>query len=187
MRNCIWKTFFRCPNVLLIKYKYKISISSVIRYKYKWQNLHIQIQDRIWTEPRPMVLTQFFWNNLASSPTGLTHWGQDKMAAVSQTTFSKVFSWMKIYEFWLKFHWSLFLMVQLAIFHHWFRKWLGAVQATSHYLNQWWLGYWSIYASLGLDELMLWMDYSDLPACPDKVPHWGSVAMATIFHLEPSR
>ena len=33
----------------------------------------------------------------------------------SQTTFSNVFSWMKMYEFWLKFHWSLFLRVQLTI------------------------------------------------------------------------
>ena len=31
--------------------------------------------------------------------------------------------------------------------------WLGAVQATSHYLNQWWLVYRRIYASLGLNEL----------------------------------
>ena len=38
-------------------------------------------------------------------------------------------------------------------FQHWFRKWLGAVQATSHYLNQWWLVYRRIYASLGLNEL----------------------------------
>ena len=29
----------------------------------------------------------------------LTHWGRDKMAAVSQTTFSNAFSWMKMYEF----------------------------------------------------------------------------------------
>ena len=43
--------------------------------------------------------------------------------------------------------------VQLTIFQHWFRWWLGAVQATSHYLNQWWLVYWRIYASLGLNEL----------------------------------
>ena len=35
------------------------------------------------------------------------------------------------------------------------QKWLGAEQATSHYLNQWWLFYWRIYASLGLNELML--------------------------------
>ena len=51
----------------------------------------------------------------------LTHWGRDKMAAVSQTMFSNAFSWMKIYEFWLIFHWSLFLRVQLTIFQHWFR------------------------------------------------------------------
>ena len=60
---------------------------------------------------------------------------------------------MKLFEFWLKFEWSLFLRVQLTIFQLWFRLWLDAVQATSHYLNQWWLVYWCIYASLGLDEL----------------------------------
>ena len=39
----------------------------------------------------------------------LTHWGRDKMDAVSQTTLSKAFSWMKMLEFRLRFHWSLFL------------------------------------------------------------------------------
>ena len=37
----------------------------------------------------------------------LTHWGRDKMDAISQTTFSNTFSWMKMFEFWLNFHWSL--------------------------------------------------------------------------------
>ena len=32
----------------------------------------------------------------------LTHWGRDKMAEISQTTFSNAFSWMKIYEFRFK-------------------------------------------------------------------------------------
>ena len=41
----------------------------------------------------------------------LTHWGQDKMDAISQTTFSNAFSWMKMLEFRLIFHWSLFLRV----------------------------------------------------------------------------
>ena len=48
----------------------------------------------------------------------LTHWGRDKMDAISQTTFSNAFSWMKMYQFRSKFHWSLFLRVQLTIFHH---------------------------------------------------------------------
>ena len=44
-----------------------------------------------------------------------------QMAAGFQTTFSNRFRWMKMYEFRLKFHWSLFLRVQLTIFHDWFR------------------------------------------------------------------
>ena len=91
--------------------------------------------------------------NGAAGGMHLTRWGRDKIDAIVQTTFSNTFSWMKIYEFRLRFHRSLFLRVQLTIFHHWFRKWLGAGQATSHYLNQWWLVYWRIYASLGLNEL----------------------------------
>ena len=34
---------------------------------------------------------------------------------------------------------------------------LGAIQAASHYLNQWWLVYWRIYASHGLNELNNWV------------------------------
>ena len=49
-----------------------------------------------------------------SSPSG-------QMAAISQTTLSNTFSWLKMLEFWLKFHWSLFLRVKLTIFQHWFR------------------------------------------------------------------
>ena len=41
------------------------------------------------------------------------------------------------------------LRLQLTIFCHWFRYWLGACQATSHYLNLCWLVYWRIHASPG--------------------------------------
>ena len=51
----------------------------------------------------------------------LTHWGRDKMAAVSQSTLSNAFSGMKMLEFRLRFHWSLFLRVKLTIVQHWFR------------------------------------------------------------------
>ena len=50
----------------------------------------------------------------------LTHWGRDKMAAFPRTILSNAFSWMKILEFRLKIHWSLFLKVLLTIFQHWF-------------------------------------------------------------------
>ena len=89
-----------------------------------------------------------------SYPLMFTKWARDNMAAIFRTKCRNGFSWMKIYEFRFKFHWSVFLVVQLRIFQHWFRKWFGDDQATSHYLNQWWrLVYWHIYASHGLNEL----------------------------------
>ena len=39
----------------------------------------------------------------------LTHWGWDKMADISQTTFSNAFSWMQTHRIRLIFHGSLFL------------------------------------------------------------------------------
>ena len=53
----------------------------------------------------------------------LTHWGRDEIDAISQTTFSNAFYWIKIIEFRLEFNWSLFLRFELTIhvFHNWFR------------------------------------------------------------------
>ena len=34
---------------------------------------------------------------------------EKKMDGISQTTFTNAFSWMEMYEFRLKFHWTLFL------------------------------------------------------------------------------
>ena len=107
----------------------------------------------------PCGCLQFLWasglsrasNNISQTNFELNwqpRWGRDKMAAVFQTTFFNMFSWMKIYEFRSKFHWNLFLRVQLTIFRHWYRWWLCTDQATCHYLNQWWLDYRRIYASL---------------------------------------
>ena len=54
-----------------------------------------------------------------------THFSLDKMAAISQATFSDTFSWIKIFIFWCEFHGSLFLRVQLTICQHWFMQFLG--------------------------------------------------------------
>ena len=51
----------------------------------------------------------------------LTQWGRDKMDAIWQRTFSNAFSWMKMFEFQLKFHWSLFPRVQFTILQQWIR------------------------------------------------------------------
>ena len=34
----------------------------------------------------------------------LTHWGRDKIATISQTTFSNAFSWMKMFEYRPRWH-----------------------------------------------------------------------------------
>ena len=102
------------------------------------------------------------WDLLRVNPMGCSthkrqsivpHWGRDQIAAFSQATYSKAFSWMKMYTFPLRFHWSMFPMVQLTIFQHWCRQWLGTGQATSRYMNQWCLVYWHIYRSLCPNEL----------------------------------
>ena len=68
---------------------------------------------------------------------------------------SKCIFFEKTFVFGLRFHWSLFLRVQLTLRQQWFGKWLGAEQATSHYMNLWWPSVLThIYALLGVDELL---------------------------------
>ena len=43
-------------------------------------------------------------SNRLYDATRLTHWSRDKMAAIFQTTFSDVFSWMKMNDILLTFH-----------------------------------------------------------------------------------
>ena len=71
--------------------------------------------------------------------TPLTHWGQDKKAAILQTIFSNAFSWTNTCELRWICHWCLFLKVPWTTSQHKFKLWLGTEQATGHYLNQWWL------------------------------------------------
>ena len=76
---------------------------------------------------------------VTSHQCSILHWGLNKMGDILQMSFSNAFSWKKIFVFWLKFHWNLFLMVHLTASQYWFRWWLGTSQVTSHYLNQCWL------------------------------------------------
>ena len=45
--------------------------------------------------------------------------------------FKHAFSFKKMHEFRLRFHWSLFLRFEIIIFQHWFRWWLGTGQPLS--------------------------------------------------------
>ena len=69
------------------------------------QKFHIVIYHHIWSwvsQIRNLSLW-CYWS--------LTHWGRHKMAAVFQTLFSGACSWMKMFQFRLKFHWTLFVRV----------------------------------------------------------------------------
>ena len=80
----------------------------------------------------------------------------NNMAAFSQTTFLNKFSWMnEMYELYSRFQLNLFLRFTSTIFQLWFRYWLVAWLAPSHYLNQCCVVYWCIYASLGHSELIV--------------------------------
>ena len=107
----------------------------------------------LWFKNPQWIRYDRFWNQINMSHLTLTHWGGDKMATIFQTTFSNALASTELHEVRLKFQWSVFLSVQLTLFHHWFRQWLVPNQATSHFLNQWWLFYGGIYASLSLNEL----------------------------------
>ena len=51
----------------------------------------------------------------------LTHRCRDKMTDIFQTTYLNAFSWIKMYAFRLRFHWSFFPNVHLTICQYWFR------------------------------------------------------------------
>ena len=164
-RNWIWKW---CPHTIKSSNKnvgWGNGLSPVRRQAITSTNANYQLYPKSTKLYLKIKITKIKWK-MSSAKFGshcvglnaLTNWGPDKIAAISQTTFSNAFSWMKIYEFRLRCQWSSFLRVQLTIFEHWFRWWLGTDQAPSHRLNQWWLVYWRIYASLGLGEFNLaWM------------------------------
>ena len=80
----------------------KFSETLIETHTFSFKKMHLQMSSGKW---RPFCLGL----NL------LTHWGRDKIDAISQTTFSSAFSWMKMYEFRLIFHWNLFLRVPLTI------------------------------------------------------------------------
>ena len=65
----------------------------------------------------------------------LTHWGREKIAAISQMTFSNDISWVEMYEFRLIFHWILLLMSEFIIPQHRLKWCLGADQNLAFFQN----------------------------------------------------
>ena len=104
---------FKFHGMFYLRYQFAICC-----HWFKWYN------GLAWNRQQAIIWTNdglvCWWIYASLNVNGLTHWGRDKMDAISQTTLSNPFSWMKIFDFWLKFHWSLFVRFQLTVFHHWF-------------------------------------------------------------------
>ena len=83
----------------------------------------------------------------------LTNLPLDKMAPISQTTFSSAFSWMKSFVFWFEFHWILFRSALLTISQHWFINGLAPNRRQAISWSNADLVHWPIYVALGGDEL----------------------------------
>ena len=98
-----------------------LSQVTVIHLKIDWTPVYLQMGYNDFTTFYSSGYCNDCWTSCSVHLRRLTHWGQDEMAAIFQTRFSNAFSWMKMQEFWLRFHWCLFLKIQLTIFQHWFR------------------------------------------------------------------
>ena len=125
---------------LVLKYlkcnEWLVSIGVPISWQFKYtvcveRGLYIETNPRIfairmyWSQKCQSCIPDPSWVILVlvgvlASTKALTHWGRDKMATILET-FSNAFSWMKMYKFQRKIHWSLFSRVQLTTFQHWFR------------------------------------------------------------------
>ena len=81
------------------------------------------VQVMPWCQMAPSHYLNQCWLTITETVRNMPewHWGCDEMNNISQRTFSNIFSSVKLFEFWLTFHWNLFLRVQLTIFQHWFR------------------------------------------------------------------
>ena len=113
---------------------------SIMKFVELWFKIHFKFVAKVQIDNTPVFVQTMPWpltgNKALPEPMvaylqmdiyivpglgELTHSGRDKMAAISQTTLSNAFSWMKMLEFRYKFHWSLLLRVQLTTFQHWFK------------------------------------------------------------------
>ena len=131
MDGNIYFVYFVCQNYFLI-------------FTAKHQLLNYWLGDKSMYWPDAWLVYQSCCNLHALHAN--SHRGRDKMAAFIKHTFLNK-NVLILIEITMKF-------VRKGpinnIPEHWFRWWFGADQATSNYLNQWWLSYWRIYASPGL-------------------------------------
>ena len=99
------RIFFNENISILIKFSPKFFVSLI----HNKPSLVAWQQAFIWTNNDDLVYRPYASLGFDE----LTHWGRDEIDAISQTTFSNAFSWMKVYKFWL-WHYDDVIMTMLA-------------------------------------------------------------------------
>ena len=104
-------------------YSFAIQCDRTVKRKYKqmyFLSIYLLFSLKIVTQDNSSAKGWFTWGSVTyNNDNILTNLPMDKMAAISQTTFPDAFSWMNGFVFWMKFHWSLFLRLQLTIIQPW--------------------------------------------------------------------
>ena len=110
--------------------------------KFSTPELHVTVSQHL-------IRWWLGWHQIGDKP--LTHLPLNKMAAISQTTCLNAFSWMKIFELQIKFHWNMESNWQYVS--------IGSDDGLASSRRQviiWSIAdpvHWRIYAALGGDEL----------------------------------
>ena len=116
---CVWYIVFRLLSIFIsflsdaVCY-FGMTVSVLWTYLHKFIYIYLHVLCTVvrgWACVLSPKLLRLNWLQL-------THFPLDKMAAILQTVFSDAFSWMKSFVFWSKFHWSLFLSIQLTKAQH---------------------------------------------------------------------
>ena len=114
MISSLWPAVGWLPKIMILK-------CWCIVFFFLIFTLYLGVVFAIWVHRTWPALVQTASYNLNQCCLTFNSSPLNKMAAILQMIFLDAFSWLKSFVFWLKFQWSLFLRVQLAINQHWFR------------------------------------------------------------------
>ena len=109
----VTRKMFPFDDVIMIWIQINCTSSWMTNLVIKYMLIHV-----LGRLPEMNILKSLWHSASGNGCCFLTHWGRDKMAAIFQTIFRNGFSWMKMHQFCLRFHWSLFLRFELMIFQH---------------------------------------------------------------------
>ena len=101
------------------------------------------------------LVYSIWWTTCNILAPELTHLPLHKMATISQNIFRCIFVNEKLCAFWLKFHWSLFLWIQLTINSISLDNGLGMNRRQAIIWTKADSIHWCIYAAQGGDELTM--------------------------------